>query len=36
MCFDQVLAMEFDRAIEMIELAKDQTPFNYLAFAAAG
>jgi CRP-like cAMP-binding protein len=27
---------EFDRAIEMIELAKERTPFNYLAFAAAG
>jgi CRP-like cAMP-binding protein len=27
---------EFDRAVEMIELAKNRTPFNYLAFAAAG
>lgn len=27
---------EFDRAVEMIELAKSRTPFNYLAFAAAG
>jgi CRP-like cAMP-binding protein len=26
---------EFDRAVEMIELAKNRTPFNYLAFAAA-
>jgi len=27
---------EFDRAVEMIDLAKTRTPFNYLAFAAAG
>jgi len=27
---------EFDRAVEMIDLAKLRTPFNYLAFAAAG
>ncbi len=27
---------EFDRAVEMIDLAKMRTPFNYLAFAAAG
>jgi CRP-like cAMP-binding protein len=27
---------EFERAVEMIELAKNRTPFNYLAFAAAG
>ena len=27
---------EFDRAVEMIDLAKIRTPFNYLAFAAAG
>ncbi len=27
---------EFKRAVEMIDLAKMRTPFNYLAFAAAG
>ena len=27
---------EFGRAVEMIDLAKMRTPFNYLAFAAAG
>jgi CRP-like cAMP-binding protein len=27
---------EFDRAVEMIDLAKVRTPFNYLAFAASG
>jgi CRP/FNR family cyclic AMP-dependent transcriptional regulator len=27
---------EFNRAVEMIDLAKMRTPFNYLAFAAAG
>ena len=27
---------EFDRAIDMIDLAKLRTPFNYLAYAAAG
>ena len=27
---------EFNRAVEMIDLAKTRTPFNYLAFAAAG
>ncbi len=27
---------EFERAVEMIDLAKMRTPFNYLAFAAAG
>ncbi len=27
---------EFNRAVEMIDLAKLRTPFNYLAFAAAG
>ncbi len=27
---------EFERAVEMIDLAKLRTPFNYLAFAAAG
>lgn len=27
---------EFDRAVEMIDLAKMRTPFNYLAFTAAG
>ncbi|HSO23460.1 MAG TPA: cyclic nucleotide-binding domain-containing protein [Chondromyces sp.] len=27
---------EFDRAVDMIDLAKLRTPFNYLAYAAAG
>ncbi len=27
---------EFDRAVEMIDLAKLRTPFNYLAYTAAG